>query len=101
MKYIIKLIYNDGATLNLELSYEEHQDFFNCLNSRKIFWGTKKLQGFWTQLESIRYIQVFPKEENEPPRLADSSRDIRESDCEASRAQTHDGTDPVSTGESA
>lgn len=62
MSLRVHLVYKDGNDLNVELSQEEYQDFFKCLNEGKVFWGKKFVQGFWTNVADIRFFQIVPQD---------------------------------------
>lgn len=78
----IKFVYNDGKDLQVDVQEEKLKFFFDCLNTRGIYWNDEETLGFWTDLDKIRYVQIFnPKKPaleviHEPKENQESIREI-------------------------
>jgi hypothetical protein len=62
--YTLKITYKDGHLIDIKLSEEDAEVFFECINSSKIYWSKDTGQGFWTNLLDIRYLHILPIEES-------------------------------------
>jgi hypothetical protein len=70
-----KLVYKDEKEITLNVPEKEFQKLFECLSQRKVFWDEKIQNGFWTNLEEIRFIQFrVIEEKNEQPQPSNSSK---------------------------
>lgn len=66
MKYRINIFYKDGEQVNVHLEGDEIDTFFKNLNDREVYRHPKVDSGFWTNIEDVRYVLVFPEKEAEP-----------------------------------
>lgn len=67
MKFLLKMVYTDGKIETVSLTREESDKFFDCVATGKIYWAPDNKAGFWTDINKIRYFQVFeePETQNE------------------------------------
>lgn len=64
MIYKVKFVYMDGKDLDLNIDDAELKNLFQSLNNREIYWSSEdKIQGFWLDIERVRYIQCFALQE--------------------------------------
>ncbi len=66
MNYTIKLVYMDGKELTIALSEDKLGDFYETLSKKGIYWMEKSDNGFWTDLDKVRYVQIFKIKEEAP-----------------------------------
>lgn len=64
MEFILKITYKDEKVVEVKLREEDAQNFFDCINSSKVWWSTLTGHGFWTNILEIRHIHIRPCEEN-------------------------------------
>lgn len=58
--YTLKFVYLDGKDVDINIEDEKVGDFFERLNKGEIYWNTEEqTNGFWLNLDKIRYIQFF------------------------------------------
>jgi hypothetical protein len=62
--FTIKLVYHDEVFKTLPVDEERLDEFYNCLCQKKLYWFEPNQSGMWTDVEKIRYIQVFKTNEN-------------------------------------
>lgn len=67
MNYRITLVYNDGNSINVEVPEDEYQQVMECLENKNVFWGKDQKQGFWTNIQDVRYMQIFQLENSTAP----------------------------------
>ncbi len=68
--YQVHSVYKDGKDLNMNLKQDQLKGLFEALSSGKIYWsGDERNQhknGFWTNLEDIRYIEFKTMQKEQP-----------------------------------
>ena len=73
--------YKDGQQINADLIEEDINRFAQCISKREIFWNKTLNDGFWTNLDDIRYINFRKinekKDEPTPKRSKKAKRPVR------------------------
>ena len=75
MFYTIKLTYNDGHVLDVNIPESEYESFMKSVKTLEVFWDAKQVQGFWTNVGNIRYMQLIKSGEDEIMSAGDVSED--------------------------
>ena len=66
MEYLIKFIHLDNTKTEVALEEVKIKDFFTKLNCGEIYWhDPDKNEGFWLNLDKIRYINFTKIEKTE------------------------------------
>lgn len=64
MNFTIKLVYQDGKDLDIAIDQSALPGFFEALNKHQICWSEDASNGFWTDLEKVRYVQFLSNQES-------------------------------------
>ena len=59
----VRFVYNDGKDLKVNIPTEQFQQLFASLNQKQVYWDSAVKQGFWTDLDRIRFMEFEVKEE--------------------------------------
>lgn len=60
----VKLTYKDDKAYTLPLEEEKLGEFYGALSQRQLFWIEPGKNGFWTDFNDIRFVNVFKEEED-------------------------------------
>jgi hypothetical protein len=58
MIYAVKFVYNDGKDLLCNVAEENIGLFFANINQKQVFYDEKNNVGFWTDISTVRYIEL-------------------------------------------
>lgn len=59
MIYRINIMYKDAKSVRVDLHEDEYQQFIECFKNKEVYWGRGEKQGFFTDCEQVRYVQIF------------------------------------------
>lgn len=91
MKYRIKFVYMDGKDIEIPLDAERLDSFFKRLNANHIYWAdADQKEGFWLNMEKVRFIQFFATEE---PKKEEKEVGHREGEASEGQLQEQDECD--------
>lgn len=80
MIYAVKFVYNDGKDLLCNVAEENIGVFFAHINQKQVFYDEKNNVGFWTDISSVRYIELRKVDEkgenNANPEAKESSNTV-------------------------
>lgn len=81
MIYAVKFIYNDGKDLLCNVAEENIGSFFQNLNQKQVFYDEKNNVGFWTDIATVRYIEMRKVQNNGVPH-AEATPEISNSEIQ-------------------
>jgi len=67
MNYIIVLTYRDEKQVHIEIKEDQLNSFMEAMKNKELFWQEHKYNGFYANMDDIRFIHVVKKEDEEKP----------------------------------
>lgn len=72
--FTVKFIYNDDKDLTVNIEEENLREFFECLDKKQFYLHQNYELGFWTNIDTVRYIEIKKVSTCEDPRIEQETK---------------------------
>lgn len=82
MEYNFKITYRDDKFINVIVPEQRIGEFLECLSNKSIYWMEEHDSGFWTDLDTARYVMINKVQNKQlpvvtKPKIADPKKQIK------------------------